>query len=735
MEEPTVLDYVKSKIFFWRGEKIRIPPADVETLESGELIESTDVDEIRATEDGGVSDRWAIFPPGSGWTLARLFITLGLALLAQRALEPPTRSIKTGVMFYIIAAGWLIWSNLRGDWKLASQPEVIQQKDPLTIRKLGLWICIPLAVVSFILFGETRFQIFGLTVAFGEFQFNGTNLILWGLAIAGFLTAFWLPPKGEAPWREKLRAAWGRFRSQGITFSTWTLLVLGVFAISAFYRFSQLDQIPAEMFSDHAEKLIDVGNVLDGETSIYFPRNTGREAFQMYLTAAMALIFNTGLSFTSLKLGTAFCGLFTIPFIYLLGKEVANRRVGLLAMFLAGIAYWPNVISRVALRFTLYPTFTAPALYFLIRGLRRQKRNDFILSGIFLGIGLHGYSPFRFVPIVVLAAVGLYLLHHQSKGFRGQTVWGLALVTFSSLLIFLPLFRYALHDPAMFSSRMMTRMGQTERAFPGNPVAIFFENLWNALTMFWWDDGQIWVHSIPYRPALEIVSAVLFFFGLILLIARYFRRRNWLDAFLLFSIPLLMMPSVLSLAFPDENPSLNRTGGALVIVFLVAAMALDGLLTTLKSSRLAPGGTWLAFGVGAILLIWSASQNYGLVFEQYNQQFRQNAWNTSELGAVIRQFVDSSGAEDSAWVVPYPHWVDTRLVGIRAGFPKRDYALWRENISSTLNDPRAKLFLVKPEDQETIELLRELYPTGVLRLFDSQSEGRDFYMYSVPPTE
>jgi hypothetical protein len=198
---------------------------------------------------------------------------------------------------------------------------------------------------------------------------------------------------------------------------------------------------------------------------------------------------------------------------------------------------------------------------------------------------------------------------------------------------------------------------------------------------------------------------------------------------------LLMMPSVLSLAFPDENPSLNRTGGALVIVFLVAAMALDGLLTTLKSSRLAPGGTWLAFGVGAILLIWSASQNYGLVFEQYNQQFRQNAWNTSELGAVIRQFVDSSGAEDSAWVVPYPHWVDTRLVGIRAGFPKRDYALWRENISSTLNDPRAKLFLVKPEDQETIELLRELYPTGVLRLFDSQSEGRDFYMYSVPPTE
>ena len=278
-------------------------------------------------------------------------------------------------------------------------------------------------------------------------------------------------------------------------------------------------------------------------------------------------------------------------------------------------------------------------------------------------------------------------------------------------------------------------MGQLERAYPGNPVTIFFENLWKAIVMFWWDDGQIWVHSIPYRPALEVVTAVLFFLGLILVVMRYARRRNWLDIFLLVSIPLLMMPSILSLAFPDENPSLNRTGGAMVIVFLIAAMALEGLLTTLKSSRLAPGGTWLAFGVGAILLTWSATQNYGLVFEQYNQQFRQNAWNTSELGAVIRQFVDSSGAEDSAWVVPYPHWVDTRLVGIRAGFPKRDYALWRENIGDTLSDPRAKLFLVKPEDQETIDLLRDLYPTGVLRLYKSQSEGRDFYMYSVPPSE
>jgi len=59
-------------------------------------------------------------------------------------------------------------------------------------------------------------------------------------------------------------------------------------------------------------------------------------------------------------------------------------------------------------------------LYYLIRGLRTRNRNDFILSGIFLGIGLHGYTPMRIVPFVVVVAVGLYLLHSQSKGSRKQ---------------------------------------------------------------------------------------------------------------------------------------------------------------------------------------------------------------------------------------------------------------------------------------------------------------------------
>jgi 4-amino-4-deoxy-L-arabinose transferase-like glycosyltransferase len=186
----------------------------------------------------------------------------------------------------------------------------------------------------------------------------------------------------------------------------WNGIILAVLGLSIFFRLYQLDAIPVEPFSDQAEKILDVYEISQGQTKIFFERNTGREAFQMYWTLLVVNIFGTGFSFYSLKLGTALLGILTLPFMYLLGKEFGNKRVALFALFLFGIAYWPNVISRIGLRFPLYPLFLAPTLLFLVRGLRTRNRNDFILCGIFLGLGLHGYSPFRIVPLLRRCGAG-----------------------------------------------------------------------------------------------------------------------------------------------------------------------------------------------------------------------------------------------------------------------------------------------------------------------------------------
>ncbi|HEY5729838.1 MAG TPA: hypothetical protein VIS72_07280, partial [Anaerolineales bacterium] len=409
---------------------------------------------------------------------------------------------------------------------------------------------------------------------------------------------------------------------------------------------------------------------------------------------------------------------------------------GLFAFILTGIGYWPNVISRVGLRFPLYPLFVAPTLFFLIRGLRTRNRNDFLLSGLFLGLGLHGYSPMRIVPFVVIAAFVLYWLHSQSKGARNGSVVWLALLGLTALVLFLPLLRYWSDHPAEFGFRAFSRLSGTEQALPGPAYQIFFSNVWNALRMFNFDNGEIWVHSIPHRPALDVVTAALFALGVILVLVRYIRHRHWLDLFLLVSIPLLQLPSTLSLAFPGENPALNRAGAAYIPAFIIGAMALDGLLTSLRGGRTRVIIAWI---LTAVLLLLSTSQNYDLVFNQYAGSFRQGSWNSSDMGGVIREFEQTYGRTDTVWIVPYPHWVDTRLPAVWAGIPNRDMAMWRDNLPSTLELTGPKLYMVRanlesPEfnDVETLDVLRTLYPNGQQRLFDSDVPGHGFWMYFVP---
>ena len=252
--------------------------------------------------------------------------------------------------------------------------------------------------------------------------------------------------------------------------------------------------------------------------------------------------------------------------------------------------------------------------------------------------------------------------------------------------------------------------------------------------MFFWDNGDVWVHSIPHRPALDLISAALFFLGLVLVVLRYARRRNWLDLFLLLSIPLLLLPSIMSLAFPNENPNLNRTAGAYIPVFLILAIGLDALLNTVRRCFPERAGVTFATVLGLGLAFFAASANYDLMFNQYDTSFRMSSLNTAEMGAVVHDFAELTGAQPiDSWVVAYPYWVDTRLVAMNAGYPNRDMAISPEQLGDTQGNPRSKLFLINPQDAAGLQQLIDLYPEGRYWMHESQTPGKDFYVFLVPP--
>ncbi len=694
MQEPSVLDYVLEKLAFWRKGSLVIPPAE----------QGTELD--KPVQSGSNVER-------GYWKKYQVFLPALFAIIAQIFGEPESRSPALMIFFYAASGIGLLLLILFKNWELDTLIPDDGEANNFSVRWIPFLVGSVVSILAFFFFTGNLF--------------NFLNIFIWGI---GFGLIWWslrIPIK----WQGKIKNTWQKFMSDGLRVTPWMMLVAAVFLLAGFYRFYLLNQVPPEMFSDHAEKLIDVTDVLRGNTFIFFPRNTGREAFQIYLTAAMAKIFGTGLSFLSLKLGTCLAGLFSLPFIYLLGKEIKNKEVGLLAMFFAGIAYWPNVISRVALRFALYPAFVAPTIFFLVRGIKRKKWNDFLFAGLFLGIGLHGYSPFRIVPFAVILVLLIYFLHTKSKDNRRLAVIALLLVGLISLVVFLPLGRFAATNYPMFSYRMQTRMTDVETAVPGSVLGIFLSNSWKALIMFQWDNGQIWVHSVPGRPALGVVSAAMLSLGVILLVFRYIKKRHWMDLALLLLVPLLMLPSILSIAFPAENPSLNRTGGAIIPVFIIIAIAVENLIINLKANIPGRAGKWVSTGIILVLAGFSMQTNARLVFVDYYQQFKSKAWNTSEIGAVIEEFADTIGNVDHAWVVPYPHWVDTRLVGINAIDQVRDFALWQIDIPGTEMAAAPKLYIFKPDDEDTYQILRDLYPDGISERYESEVEGRDFMLYYV----
>jgi len=632
-----------------------------------------------------------------------LLISLSLTLLAQYLLEPPHQPMVPAIILYILAIILLVNKLSIKGINPINVPQFSQEiirKDRIKIFVISIF----LLILSFVLFKDNRL--------------NGFNLVAWLIGVGLLIFSCW----------ERRQCVERNKDPDNLPLK---ILLTTAFLIAFIFRFYRLSDVPSEMFSDHAEKLLDVMDVLNGQLKIFFPRNTGREGFQFYLTALIIRLFNTGISFLSLKIGTALAGFITLVFIYLIGKELFSKWVGLFSVFFAGISYWHNVISRIGLRFPFYPLFVSCSLYYLIKGIKNSDKNSIIIAGLFSGLGLHGYSPFRIFPIfIVLFLVGLLLLEKRSYS-RQFFIQSIILFSGFTAAIFLPLLRYMIEFPASYHYRAFSRLTSLEKAIDGPVLLIFIKNFIKSMTMFFYNNGVIWVTSIPNRPALEPISAVFFLIGILVLLKRVLCKKNTLELLILISVPVLMLPSIMSFAYPDENPALNRSSGALVSVFIISGLGFSfffsQLLAGIGNKTLRKG----IYSLAILLSILSIHNNFQLTFDNFAHQFEQNAWNTSEIGDLISRFVDKGYDPDNIFVIPYPHWVDTRLVGINAGLPERDFALLPEKIPDTLDITENKLFVLKLEDDNNLNAVELIYPTADTKVIHSKIPGKDFVLVNI----
>ena len=560
----------------------------------------------------------------------------------------------------------------------------------------------------------------------------------WLAAVLLFLVAYAeIPDLEQESLRQGLASWWQRIDKRVI------VILFGIMVLATYFRVYRLAAVPAEMTSDHAEKLLDVQDILSGQRPIFLTRNTGREAVQFYLTAFLVRFTPLQMNHLALKVGTALIGLLAIPFTYLLGKEFYGRNAGLLAAFFLAISHWHVAITRVGLRFPFTAAFATPALYFLFRAFKTGRRNYWLAAALFLGIGLHTYTAMRIVPLLFILLVGLKMALDGLQTMRQRPVPGVNSLTpeffynallagFFTILLFLPLSRVIVDDPEAFWLRMVSRAQATEPRAIGDLLWVFLTNIRDALLMFNIRGDDVVVNTIPGSPVLGLISAALFILGLFYLLWRLIPHGDRRSLYVLLSLFVLLLPSILSLAYPQENPSVVRTGGAIPWVMLIVALPLSLILTRFHDLPARSGKLVSALVIG-VLVIMAIMVNYTWYFVNYDASIRRSLWNSTEMGSVLRDFIESGGDWNNAYHIPYPHWVDTRNIGINAGNLN-----WRNTLSEDIwfrghyrtDDPL--LFLLFPSDVKSLRRLMWLFPRGQTEIVDSPWEGKDFIIYRVP---
>ena len=303
------------------------------------------------------------------------------------------------------------------------------------------------------------------------------------------------------------------------------VLTLAALTLLAFFlRVWQLNDTPPGWRDDELiNSLVSSQKVIDGEWAVYYPDASGHEALYHILNAAMLALFGPGTA--GIRLLSSILGTLTVPLTYLVGQRLFGRAVGLLAASLLVVSFWSLMYSRVGIRHISLPVFMLAAFYFFLKGLAINgarsavkeydplsppaQLTDFLLAGLFMGIGFYTYFASRGIPLILLAFCAYILLFQRSR-LRGR--WRGLMLTFAvAIALALPLVVTLGRQPES-EARVEELAVPITAAQEGN-FGPLTEHVSRTLGMFHAGGDEEWLYNIPFRPVFGPLAAVFFWSG------------------------------------------------------------------------------------------------------------------------------------------------------------------------------------------------------------------------------
>lgn len=248
-------------------------------------------------------------------------------------------------------------------------------------------------------------------------------------------------------------AAWDRRR--GIHLSPqvsrqdllWMLLVVTAGLVTGTYR---LQGMPDGLIGDEGNfwgiaKAIATGEF---EPSVFAVGVYTFPVFSSILPAWFIRIF--GVSLWGWRLSSVLTGLLTVPPLYLLARELFNRKTAIAASFVLIASPYFMAFSRLGYNNIQALFVTTLALYWLYLGLKRKSSLYLYLAGCAAGLGFYVYFAARMAVVIALLFILSVWIGRKIKFREAGFATGMLLAGF--FLLTIPHYVYGLsHDPIALS--------------------------------------------------------------------------------------------------------------------------------------------------------------------------------------------------------------------------------------------------------------------------------------------
>ncbi len=350
-------------------------------------------------------------------------------------------------------------------------------------------------------------------------------------------------------------------------------------------RTQQLSALPPGLTQDEAKKIVDSAHIAQTGKIILYQDRGRPEPFYQFSGGLTSLLF--GSSVWAFRFEAALWGLLTLPAVFWASREcfaaqpaALRALLGLAAAAVVATALGHVTISRSLYRAAPLTLFLALFAGFAARALRRQARTDYILTAVFLALGIYCYSsalaaPFVFIPLFLQLA--LFRRAAWRRWLPGLMLFAAALLLLTAPVAYL----LATQPGAVIGRAQDVARGRTI-----DPVRSV-ESMFVQFFVRGDDNAQ---YNVAEAPLVDSLVAPVFVIGLIYLALRFWRASSVL------LLGLLILLAVPALATNESTHGLRMYAEFAVIPLIAASglIPLYHILTKLTRSRTVTGYVILA---------------------------------------------------------------------------------------------------------------------------------------------